>query len=68
LGPGLNPADIAKEEVNAMIALLALILIVLIFGGLGFLVHVLWWVLIAALILWILGFVFRGGSRRWYYW
>lgn len=51
-----------------MIALLALILIVLIFGGLGFLVHVLWWVLIAALILWILGFVFRGGSRRWYYW
>ncbi len=53
-----------------MIALLALLLIVAIFGGLGFAAHVLWFVLIAALILWLLGFfvggVADGGRRQWY--
>ena len=54
-----------------MIALIVLLLILAIFGGLGFAAHVLWFVLIAALILWVLGF-FVGGiesgarRRRWY--
>lgn len=54
-----------------MIALIVLLLILAIFGGLGFAAHVLWFVLIAALILWVLGF-FIGGieaggrRRRWY--
>ena len=54
-----------------MVALIVLLLILAVFGGLGFAAHVLWFVLIAALILWILGF-FVGGieagasRRRWY--
>jgi hypothetical protein len=52
-----------------MVALLALVLILAIFGGLGFAVHVLWYVLIAALLLWLIGFFVggaAGGGRRWY--
>jgi uncharacterized membrane protein YecN with MAPEG domain len=55
-----------------MVALIALLLILAIFGGLGFAVHVLWIVLIVALILWLIGFFIRGaegavgGRRRWY--
>jgi hypothetical protein len=52
-----------------MVALIALVLILAIFGGLGFAVHVLWYVLIAALLLWLIGFFVggaAGGSRRWY--
>jgi hypothetical protein len=56
-----------------MVALIALLLIVAIFGGLGFAAHALWIVLIVALVLWLLGFfvggaerALGGGRRRWY--
>lgn len=56
-----------------MVALVVLLLILAIFGGLGFAAHVLWFVLIAAVILWIIGFFVGGveagvgrGRRRWY--
>ena len=39
-----------------MVALLVLLLLLAIFGGLGFAAHVLWFVLIAALILWVIGY------------
>jgi hypothetical protein len=56
-----------------MIALIVLLLILAVFGGLGFAAHVLWFVLIAAVILWLLGFLLGGvesgiGRRRWYRW
>lgn len=52
-----------------MVALIVLLLILALFGGLGFAVHVLWWILIIALVLWALGFLLRGsGGGRWYYW
>jgi hypothetical protein len=56
-----------------MVALIALLLILAIFGGLGFAAHILWIVLIAAVILWLLGFLIGGvesgvGRRRWYRW
>lgn len=41
-----------------MIFLLAL-LVILIVAGAGFALHLLWWVAIAALIVWALGFLFR---------
>jgi len=41
-----------------MLILLGL-LVILIIAGAGFALHVLWWVAIAALILWLLGFLFR---------
>jgi fatty-acid desaturase len=56
-----------------MVALVVLLLLLAVFGGLGFAAHVLWFVLIAAVILWILGFfvggaghAMAGGRRRWY--
>ena len=54
-----------------MVALLVLLLILALFGGLGFAAHFLWFVLIAALVLWVIGFFvggagFRGGRRGWY--
>jgi hypothetical protein len=55
----------------SMAVLLIALLVVLILGGLGFAVHVLWWLALIALVLWLLGFVFRssGTSRRsWYRW
>ena len=56
-----------------MVALIILLLLLVIFGGLGFAVHVLWFVLIAAVVLWLLGFLVGGvdagiGRRRWYRW
>jgi hypothetical protein len=54
------------------IVLLALLIILILFG-LGFALHVLWWIAIIALAVWLLGFLFRAGStagprRRWYRW
>jgi energy-coupling factor transporter transmembrane protein EcfT len=54
-----------------MVALIVLLLILAIFGGLGFAAHFLWFVLIAAVILWVIGFFVGGvesgvGRRRWY--
>jgi hypothetical protein len=54
-----------------MVALLVLLLILALFGGLGFAAHALWIVLVIALALWVLGFfigsVEAGASRRrWY--
>jgi hypothetical protein len=55
-----------------MVALIVLLLILALFGGLGFAAHVLWYVLVIAVILWLLGFFIGGaerglgGGRRWY--
>jgi hypothetical protein len=61
-----------KWRIN-MFALVALVLILALLGGLGFAVHVLWYVLIVALLLWLIGFFVGapaggggGGGRRWY--
>ncbi|WP_084717958.1 hydrophobic protein [Streptacidiphilus carbonis] len=54
-------------------ALLLVLLLALILGGAGFAVHILWWIAVIVLVVWALGFVFRGagtgGPRgRWYRW
>jgi hypothetical protein len=56
-----------------MVALIVLLLLLAIFGGLGFAAHVLWIVLLVAVALWLLGFLVGGvdsglGRRRWYRW
>ncbi|TJZ44500.1 hydrophobic protein [Streptomyces piniterrae] len=56
-----------------MVPLLLVLLLILILFGAGFALKVLWWIAIAVLIVWLLGFVFRGaaaGGRRgrWYRW
>jgi len=44
-----------------MLLMLLALLIILIVAGAGFALHVLWWVAIAALIVWLIGFFFRRG-------
>lgn len=56
-----------------MIALIVLLLLLVVLGGLGFAAHVLWIVLLIAVALWLLGFLVGGvdsgiGRRRWYRW
>jgi hypothetical protein len=57
-----------------MFIILAVLLLALILGGLGFAIHVLWWVALVVLVIWLVGFIFRAaegaGSRRsrWYRW
>jgi hypothetical protein len=58
-----------------MVALIVLLLLLLLLGGLGFAAHVLWFVLIAAVVLWLIGFFVggaadatAGGRRGWYRW
>jgi hypothetical protein len=59
-----------------MVVLLLALLVVILLGGLGFAIHVLWWVALAALVIWLVGFLLRAGEsaggvrrrRRWYYW
>jgi hypothetical protein len=52
--------------------ILLVLLLALLFGGLGFAVHALWIVAIVIFVAWIIGFgLARGegaGSRRWYRW
>jgi len=42
-----------------MLLMLLALLIILIVAGVGFAVHVLWWVALAALVIWLVGFLFR---------
>jgi hypothetical protein len=55
-----------------MALILAVLLLALLLGGLGFAAHILWWVAVIVLVVWLLGFVLRlgeGTSRgRWYRW
>ena len=57
-----------------MLIILAVLLLALILGGLGFAVHVLWWIALIVLAIWLLGFLFSAAEgagsrrRRWYRW
>ena len=49
--------------------ILLVLVLALIFGGLGFVLHALWWVAVIIAIGWLLGFAVRvGEGRRWYRW
>jgi hypothetical protein len=54
-----------------MVALVVLVLLLAILGGLGFAVHLLWYVLVLAVLLWLIGFFIGGapaadGRGSWY--
>jgi hypothetical protein len=71
------PQDGQKKRANrkelAVLLIIAVLLLALILFGVGFAVHVLWWIALIVLALWLLGFLFRtaegaGSRRRWYRW
>ncbi|KJS57018.1 hypothetical protein [Streptomyces rubellomurinus] len=55
-----------------MLLLVLVLLLALVLGGAGFAIHILWWIALAVLVVWALGFVFTAGGasggRRWYRW
>ncbi|MBX9427291.1 MULTISPECIES: hydrophobic protein [Streptomyces] len=51
-----------------MVPLLLVLLVILILFGAGFALEVLWYIAIAVLVLWLLGFLMRSGGGRWYRW
>jgi hypothetical protein len=80
---GLGPARVcfpregqrkrANRKELAVLLILAVLLLALILFGVGFAIHVLWWIALIVIILWLLGFLFRaaeggGRRRRWYRW
>ncbi|HEY2303649.1 MAG TPA: hypothetical protein VGH66_17235 [Acidimicrobiales bacterium] len=49
--------------------ILLVLLLALLFGGLGFAVHFLWIVAVILAVIWLVGFLVRGGEgSRWYRW
>jgi Flp pilus assembly protein TadB len=69
--PGRDPRlGLRKERLMALI--LIVLLLALLLAGVGFAVHILWWIALVVLVLWLLGFLVRvgeGTSRsRWYRW
>lgn len=55
-----------------MIPILLVLLLILVLFGAGFAVNILWYVALAVLVLWVLGFLVRGsaggGRAHWYRW
>ncbi|MCF2530269.1 hydrophobic protein [Yinghuangia soli] len=57
-----------------MIPLIVVLLLALLLFGAGFALKALWWLAVIVLLVWVLGFVFRGagagrgGRSRWYRW
>ncbi len=56
-----------------MVPILLVLLLALILFGLGFALHVLWWIALIVLAIWLVGFFVRtaegaAGRRRWYRW
>ena len=51
-----------------MAIIIAVLLLAVLLFGLGFALHLLWWIALVVLVLWLLGFVLRGPRRpgRWY--
>src|SRR5262249_48599859 len=82
--PGIGPPDSvcfpqegqrkrANRKELAVLPMIAILVLALILFGVGFAVHVLWWIALIVLALWLLGFLFRsaegaGSRRRWYRW
>ena len=42
--------------------ILLVLLLALILGGLGFAIHILWWIALIVLVIWLIGFVVRVGE------
>src|ERR1700728_1804376 len=52
-----------------MALILLVLILAIVFGGLGFILHALWWLAAIVLVVWLVGFAVRAGEgRRWYRW
>jgi len=51
-----------------MVPLLVFLLLVAVLLGAGAAVHLLWWIAVIALAVWLAGFLARPSGGRWYRW
>ena len=52
-----------------MALILLVLLLAILLGVAGFVVHLLWWLAVIVAVIWLLGFATRSsGRRRWYRW
>ncbi|MHB8294401.1 MAG: hydrophobic protein [Acidimicrobiales bacterium] len=51
-----------------MIGIVLLAILAILLFGVGFTVHLLWWVAVILALVWLIGFFVRPGAGRWYYW
>jgi type IV secretory pathway TrbD component len=64
----------SKRKDLVMMVILLVFLLAVILAGLGFAVHLLWWIALIVLAIWLVGFLFRAAEtaasprRRWYRW
>jgi len=69
---GAAPATPDIERTPLMVLILLVLLLAILLGAVGFAIHLLWWIALVVLVLWLLGFLVRlgeGSSRgRWYRW
>jgi hypothetical protein len=68
---GSRFSAVSTEGIRLMALILIVLLLALLLGGLGFAVHILWWIALIVLVVWLLGFLIRvgeGGRSRWYRW
>jgi energy-coupling factor transporter transmembrane protein EcfT len=54
------------ERIDDVGVILLVLLLVLIFAGAGFALHVLWIIAAVLLIVWLLGFLVSGAEHSWY--
>jgi hypothetical protein len=47
---------------------LAVLILAILFGGLGFAIHALWILAVVLALVWVIGFFARGTQARWYRW
>jgi hypothetical protein len=65
----LTRVSLRQQREGTMGLILLVLLLALLFGGLGFAIHALWIVAVIVFIAWLLGFALRGASgSRWYRW
>nr|WP_223771894.1 hydrophobic protein [Streptomyces huiliensis] len=57
-----------RQEVITVVPLLLVLILAIILFGAGFAVKILWWIALAVLVIWLLGFLVRSGGGRWYRW
>ena len=58
--------EAARKESSKMGLIQLALLLVLLFAGLGFALHVLWIVAAVLLLVWIIGFLVSGAEHSWY--
>jgi len=65
---GLHGLSRAMDGGEGMGFLVAFLILTLLLFGAGFALHLLWWIAVIALVMWLVGMIVHGPEGRWYRW